>query len=593
MARPFMLATAIDFSDDCKDITFTPRLLEDLLDAIVSLGTSRIYWNYDQPGQWNTVARDRPTMNAARTTENFGGYDNLIATAGRLIRERDMEFVAVLRPFEMGLSSTIPRRSRSSQLAHIGGFVASLDPWIEGNPELRMRAWMGDVPNDLSAHFIGRIQLRSVDMTDVRIGPNDLQLWTSDDNETYLPLDVPMSLVAGVDASSRVVPDLLGGVVTPLGAQVRTIDIVGLRIRAPYIALTTRFTDTDATFRNTAIEMVRVFDTNDRPLPVVVASHKSTWDRPRNFPNSSLEYDGGVGDFLVRLDTDFRRVHCNDCRLRGVSDCMQLPLEPDEAECRDGVIAFAVGRNEYVPGQPSESYPGVQAEWMRWVDASLAAGAQGIDIRISNHSGWTNEPGLYGYNSPVIDAFEVAHGRAPRHPDDQEKVGILRGDMYTDFLRRVRSRLDAAGARLHHHLEVESWRSDSPLARRRTQAGSLRFDWRRWLREGLLDEATLMGVTWLPDRILSDSLTSGISSLARDNRIPLNLRHHMFQSQDGATHAERLETAYSSKLVDGYILYDSASLFDRFKANRPGQLDFYPGLLEALRDRATKLGIRR
>ena len=394
-----------------------------------------------------------------------------------------------------------------------------------------------------------------------------------------------------VDASPRDVRGILGHVLTPAGTPIRTLDLEGLRLRAPYVAITTSVRDSTAPFRNTAIEMLRVFDTDDQPIPFVVASHKSTWDRPRAFPDTPLEFDGGIGDFLVRLGVDSRRIECMDCRARGWTDCMMLPMIPDEPECRDGVIAFAVGRNEYATGQPCEAYPEVQAEWLRWVDACLATGAQGIDIRISNHSGWSDRPELYGYNEPVIDAFRREFGRHPRHPEDLDALAEVRGRGYTSFLRNLRARLTSVGATLHHHLEVESWRPDAPLARRRTQAGALRFEWQAWLAEGLLDEATLMGVAWLPERIVADPLAREMAERAHAGGIPLHLRHHMFNSTDPGTHADRMESTYASGVVDGYIYYDSACLIDRFRQPRDGGFTFLPGMLETLRDRAARLGI--
>ena len=41
-ARPFLIATTIDFPDDCRSFAFTPDLLTQLLDRFQWLGVKRV-----------------------------------------------------------------------------------------------------------------------------------------------------------------------------------------------------------------------------------------------------------------------------------------------------------------------------------------------------------------------------------------------------------------------------------------------------------------------------------------------------------------------------------------------------------------------
>ena len=600
--HPFLISATIDFTDDCGNIAFTKDLLVQLVDGLSRIGVRRLYWQYDHKGQWVRLMRQWPTVK--QTTENLGGYP--MALTSELARERGMEFYAIIKPFETGESVSTPTSVQqtgkaaghrkvdpwSPGLPCIGGIYRDIDPWIVAHPELRVRARRGDIPTGLDGIPIERIQLRQKDMAPIRIKPQNLEIWTSADNNGYRKQELTFALSEEVETCPRDVFDLLGNLVTRRGDLVRVLNLDGLRLMDPFIAITTDFDDDSGSFRNTAIEMVRAFGPVDQSLPIVVASHKSVWRRPRNFRMEDLEFDGGIGDINVCLDVTNARVICSHCRERGVSDCMQIPLYPEEQTCRDGVIAFAKSRNEYLPCSPCEAYPEIQAQWMEWVGECLRAGVDGIDWRISNHSSWTNTPGLYGFNEPVLEEYERRYGVNPDlEPYDPELLGALRGEFYDRFLWRVKHRLSAAGKKLQLHLEVESFRAGAPQARRRTRPGNITFNWRRWLRTGLADEATLMGVNWAAQQVLNDSVGQEMLREAEAAAVPVHLRHHMFSCRDGKTHADRMEHAYRFGGLSGYNYYDAACLYDRFRIEPDGRLQFYAGMLEQLRGRAKSLGL--
>jgi len=592
--RPFLVATTVDFPDDCQAIEFTPELLAQLMDRLQWAGIRRVYWNFYTAGFWQIFASKFPEQGAtARSLRNLG---DPLALGCQMAHARGMEFYAIIKPYETGMSHSAPARSPEvagkGGLPRIGGIGVGIEPWVMAHPEMRVRARAGDVPHGLDGIPVTRIQLRQRDLAPVRIRAENLQFWTSQDNFAYQRRDVSFTLQESTNTCRRDIYDVVGNLVTRRGDEVRVLDVAGLNLLDPFVVVTTDFPEDVGTFRNTAIEMIRAFGPDERPLPIVVASHKAVWQRPRDFRTGYLAYDCGVGDMSVCLDMSNAAQVCPNCRERGFSECMQNPLRPDYSLCRDGIIAFAKGRNAYLPGSVCEAYPEVQDWWLSWVGDCLLAGVDGIDWRISNHSSWTDQPAIYGFNEPILKEYERRYGANPDgEPYDAALLGELRGDLYNGFLRRVKRRLQAAGKHMQLHVEVESFRPDAAQARWRTRPGNIVFHWRRWLREGLADAATLMGVNWMPERILADALAQEAIAEAKAVQAPAMIRHPVWFSRDGKVHGDRLENVYRSGAVDGYNLYETQAMYDSRKLGADGRLQFYPGLMEGIRQRIEQLGL--
>ncbi len=589
--RSFLLSALVDFPDDCQQIAFTEELLAQLMDRLRWMGVGRVYWNYYNAGLWKwfvekvewraTAGRDDGgTSGARQTLENLG--DPMLVGC-RLAHERGMEFYAVIKPYENGVSHATPRavleRSGLRGLPGIGGRYR-VDPWVLARPELRLRARQADVPVGLDTVPVTRIQLRQKDMTPVRIEPEHLEIWTSDDNNGYQKRAVQFSLSAGVETCPHDVVDMDGELVTRRGDQVRTLEITGLSLSEPFIAITTNFEGQDGTFCNTAVEMARAFGPDDQPLPIVVASHKAIWRPQRDLRSGDLEYDTGLGAVVVCLDVTNKAAEF-DSALGHSSDA------------RDGVIAFAKGRNAYLSGSLCEGDTEVQGFWLSWISDCIMAGVDGVDVRISCHSSWTDTPMIYGFNEPVLAEYKRRYGVDPDVESyDPALLGDLRGDFFDQFLGAAKARLSAAEIRMQLHVEVESFRSDAAPSRVRTRPGNITFHWRRWLRTGLADEVTLFARAWMPARVLADAFVQDVLAEVKAADVPAHLSEPLgLSGGDGGKLADQIEYAYRSGALAGYTLYETAALFERRHTGADARLQFYPGLTEAVRERAKDLGL--
>ena len=564
----FVVSALVDFADDYIGIAFTPGLVDDLIGRLQWAGVTRVYWNFYQRGVVDYLST------GTRGAETHANLGEPVAAGARAAHERGMEFFATIKPYETGASHANPANS-PRVLAHPGlpgiGGVYIVDDWVAARPELRVKARAADLPAGIDEAPVRRIQLRQKDMAPVRIRRGNLEIWTSEDNVGYTRKDAPFDLEESVDTCPADVQSMQGEPISAKGDPVRVLDLTGLDLRDRFIAVTTNFDDDEGAFANTAFEMVRAYGPEGRRLPIVVASHKAVWRPQRDFRAGDLEYDAGVGDEVVRLDVDNSR-----------------PVSSGA----DGVIAFARGRNEYLSGSVCEAYPEVREYWLDWVGQCIAAGVDGVDVRISCHSSWTNNPETYGFNAPVAAEYERRYGANPdTGPYDAELLGKLRGEFFDEFLWAAKRRLSAAGKRLSVHAEMESFRPGACQGRTRSRPGNIEFGWRGWLSSGLADEATLFGRAWDPDVTLEDDLVLEMLDTAGAAGVPVHLSRQV--GHGAMSEPDKLEYAYRSGKLAGYCFYETASMYDREKPlDRRRRLRFKPGLLEGIRERAIALGLR-
>ncbi|MSU23063.1 MAG: hypothetical protein EXS32_04485 [Opitutus sp.] len=97
------------------------------------------------------------------------------------------------------------------------------------------------------------------------------------------------------------------------------------------------------------------------------------------------------------------------------------------------------------------------------------------------HLDFLRHPPFFGYEAPMVDAFQQKHGIDPRSlPADDARWASIRAEFMTRFLRDTRQLLDTAGAKHGRHLGLSArldWREHVALG----------CDLATWLKEGLLD----------------------------------------------------------------------------------------------------------
>ena len=589
----FKIGVTIDFPRDCRRLAFDDSLLRTFIGRLNSIGIERIHWVYYSAGHWDTLSRT-----AANVAQSLKALRQPMAAACRQAHELGMEFQAIIRPYQLGSShAVVPDQEEPGHFTGIpciGGAHVLLDPWIVARPELRVQGRRGSAGRSKLAAPITAIGLIQKDVSPCRLGANNIEIWTSSDNLGYSRRDVELIVEESVEMCPRDIFDADGKAITRRGEPRLVLALSGFSLPDPYILVTTNLSDFEGTFRNTASEIVRASGPGQRFARITVGSHKAVWNAPRDFRHGSLEFDAGHGDFEVCLDVNNAINLCPSCAQSRWQSCRQLPIPDDEsARCKDGVIAFARGMNDFLPAAPCEAYQEVRDYWMSWVGDCLLAGVDGVDLCLTSRGGWVNSPDQYGFNEPVADEYHRRHGVNPDvEAYDEALLGALRGEFLDQFLMMARRRLNAAGKRVSVHLEPDAFNSDAPLAKARMRPGRINYNWRRWLRGGLVDEVMLLAEGWTPEEILVDKTGEEMLLEADASEIPVHLGQSLWADRDPRGQADRLEYASSFRGLAGYNMADTSALYDREKVAQ-GELAFRDGLTEELGKAIESLESRR
>ncbi len=587
--RPFLLSATVDFPDDVEFGVYTPDLLEKLVTMLRGLGVKRIYWLYygdvDPASEWAGTMIEYMKFGRA-TLERIG---EPVKAAVPVAHRHGLELYAVLKPYNTGLAGTYPAGSPgagATRLRRIGGTIQQAIPFVERHPEMRIRRRPEPRPAGLESTSVRRIRLVKKDDSATRIRKENLQLWASSDNYRYRRLDAPFALRESVEPAPREVRDYYGERVTARGAPVRVLTLEGLDLNDRFVAVTTDLPGRRGDFRNTALAMIEVFGAGAEPLPIVVATLSAIWTTPRSFRDGGLEFDSGYGPFLVDLDV-------NNEPGRGV----------EWSRAQGGCIAFARGKNEYLAVAPCEVYPEVQRLWLGWIDRLLAAGVDGIDLRVSAHGTLTDEPHAYGWNEPVVAEYRRVHGADLRsEPHDPALLSALRGEHYTRFVREASRRVRARGKRMQVHVHTEAFRADPCHGQLMGFPANIRFEWQRWLRERLVDGITLR-TSWFEGMedpfsarsqrsrmpaALEDPVVEEALALSTRLGLPAYLNRYISRAVGLDEYVADLDRIFHDPRFAGFDIYEFVHLA---RPDARGELQAVGERLEKLSAKARELGL--
>ena len=589
--HPFVLSATVDFPDDVVPGPYDGRLLDELLGTLRGIGVQRVYWLYygdvDPESLWaGSLYENAQIPYGTQTLEAIG---EPLKAAVPVAHRHGLEIYGVLKPYNTGMSGTNGSLSgrRLSGIEQIGGAVPQVIPFLERYPHTRLRRR----PDTRASHgaLVRRIRLLKKDASPTRVRPENLQLWVSKDNGGYTRLDVTMKVTERVEPAPREVRNYHGELVVAKGAPVRTLTLDGLNIRDRFVVVSTDFTDESGDFINTAYGMVEAYgDDFSTPLPVVVASRGAVWNGPRNLEGDGPDYDSGMGHFEIPLDvsvaSEGEGVFWNRLAV-------------------GGLVGFAQGKNEYLPGTVSEVYPEVHRLWDGWVDRILETGVDGIDIRVSSHGSLVDEPWEYGFDEPVVEAYRMKYDRDPWSSDDDlARFSRLRGEHFTSFMRRTSNRARSMGRKMQAHIHTEAFRPDILHGQIMGFPPNTHFAWQDWMRNGLLDGITFRTSWWegLEDQPgtppvrsrLSNALSDPVAVEALDLALELGIPAYMNRYIDRAVGLEEylsdMETALGDERFAGFDLYESACFI---RATADGsRLESRGGRVELIRGKARELG---
>lgn len=492
------------------------------------------------------------------------------AWAALSARRHGMEFYAQLRVFETGLvmgfvphGVPLPEDQPAAETPQGRSLCAS--PFIREHPEMRIArrpgAWM-----EAPGRRVGSVKLVKSHGAPTRVGAGDLSLWTSEVNGRFRRYGGPVAFCDAVEQRD--------------GRPCRVLTLGGLDVPAQdrFLLVWCSQRDGESDFCNAEDRLMELRDPQGRAIP-------SSWDQGL-FQTRHIER-------LVRLSAFDRYgdFHALDDRIpRG-----RFGLDPDNAvfsfnhggrprtralngEGADGYVAHFKGKNPTVPGALNPAHPEVRAFWLEWVRAAIDAGADGVTVRILNHSSWTQDKEEYGYNAPAMEEYRRRHGDVAPEAMDFQQIRRINGEAFTLFLREARGLLHARGRQLQAH--VCSWLGDED--RVRNSIGNFpyhfAFEWERWIEEGIVDSVLLKppagsyGGTRprkLPDEGELDFLFSVAARAKRagkavvfESRLPIM---HEETDEGAESIRQRIGLAWGRPDMDAVNLYEGASVMSMDK----------------------------
>lgn len=504
----FILEVCVDFPDDLMHAPFDARMLDEMFTEFTRWGVKRCHWIHYGPmneGWWDHSELGAGE-NAHKTAAKVG---DIFAAAVKASHAHGIELYGLIKPFDMGFWTSFGEGTsdakKHGRLLRIGGPVGWVTHFVAQHPELLMArkpGTFGDAENDVFT----RIDLVNEDAAPVAFGVNNVRIFVSDDNATYRPYAGPVTRSEVVEDYPVWEHTTSGGRPTGQTRRSRVMRFTDLAIRNKYVALAVN--ERAGSFHNALINLLHVFGPKGEERRLTYGLKPREGESTVEGTFTKEIFDGHHPDAsFLKYGLEFDRWDGTPTAcLPGVEGIRQRVA----LDAGHGFVAFARGKDGTTIATLSPFYPEARAWWLSWVRQCLDAGADGVDLRYSNHHSpfaWAE----FGFEKPVRDEFLKRHGVDLWKTDDFDRAAWrrLRGEAYTDFYREARALTKQRGRALSLHVE-QLMCVEPELA----GGMEMHLDWRTWLDEGLADNVTaknLIPGTRFAEEVLSHTRRRGMS----------------------------------------------------------------------------------
>jgi hypothetical protein len=551
---PFKLTATVDFPGETTYGVFTTDLLKQFIQSLKSAGVTRINWIYYGDISDDSFWAGSIFSNTTYGLETLSLIGEPLSAAVPIAHSMGMEIYGVLKPYNTGGSATIPdgvAQKPDLFLPRVGGKLTQFIPFIKRYPEKRIQRFnYHEVKGPIEF-----IRLYKSDDRETRISKDNIQIWISNNNYEYRLLETDFNFKQFSEPAEKDVCDYYGEILTKKNNYVRVIELNGFRIQENFCVITTNLTG-QGDFNNSACEMIKVYNSNMKEIPVSVATRSDIWNYNRNFETNGLEYDSGWGSFKYTLDTNNDSSKCDFF-------WSDLPAH--------GVIGIARDKNRFLPTAPCEVYPEVKKLWLGWIRNILSTGVDGVDIRVSAHGTLTDEPYSYGFNSPILEEY---HNKFGDENLDLLKVSSIRGEHFTNFIRTASLMTRNLGKKMQVHIHTEIFRDNPSPGQIMGCPVNIFFDYQKWFDENLIDLVTLRS-SWFEgledppesdsyrsklDYIFADDVFKNAINLCIENKSDIFLNRYIGRAVKFDEYLDDLERVYHDSRFAGFDLYESMDL---------------------------------
>jgi hypothetical protein len=290
---PFRLEALVDFPDDALEAVITPSLMDAMMVTLRDMGVTRVSWGYYGDGHGGYMLPSELSDQWSNYAKTLNSLENPLRVAVESAHRHGIELYAYYKPYETGPGISLPDGSPEAKafgrIRQQGGWLTWMDPFVVDHPNLRIRHKPDDSIKDISKVPICAIKLVKRDDSPTRITKEHLQIWSSQLNYRYQPLNVDFTVQETIEPSPQEVRDLNDVLVTKKGDPIRTLTLSGFRITDPYILVTTDFTDGQSDFENTGTNLLVALDEYGNEIPGVFATGGGVWEANRvDFRNWGL-----------------------------------------------------------------------------------------------------------------------------------------------------------------------------------------------------------------------------------------------------------------------------------------------------------------
>ena len=541
--RPLHVTALCDFIDDVHHTAVTKKHVGNLMRLLRESGVQTVSWAYyadDQGGHLSYAPRkDGQGWDAYRR------LGNPMRIAAKAARKEGLDIYGYFKPYEMAISSWIPEGAPEAKTAFFnvaGGRITNGNPFVIANPQYCIQHKNATRPPKNLNSPVATIKLFSVDDKPTDIKKEHIEIWVSPNNYKYKKLDVPFDLKESLTEADHDIVSFMGKPLVAKGDPIRTLTLTGWDLHHKYIVLRADSGKPSSTFQNIGTELLRMYDAAGDEIEGVFANSMTIYHpRKQNFRDWGLIFDNGYG-----------------IRMGGFGS-------------RSAYIAWKRGRTKHL-GAPCESEPAVQEYWLKCIEAMLDAGCTGIELRIENHSTHTDYPHEYGYNQVVLDALPD-----PKNPTP-EQIAKARGDFYTAFVRRAHELVKSRGAKLRMNFEIGVILGYIPQYRKFAFPMNVDIQWKRWIEEGIIDEAVIRFLGIGVQHVLNSPNVNTLLDMCDQRKMPVHFNWYIIGPQDQMQVINRVKL---KEKFTGFIFYEVAGYVEYLEDD---QVQFkYESLPEAIK----------
>lgn len=524
--RKKLFATT-DYTDNIANGLFTRTHLDHLHEYLSAIGVTRHQWIVDTI--WNL----------------YEGPFDLLAEAVQSAHRHGLEFYAEIKPFEGGgftdvLPHSLPTPDRRSAVRDMRGIHYLVRPFVAEHPHLCLQRR----PGTFAFHGpVTTIRLVKGDDRRTRIRPEHLTIWTSRQNCGFKKYEGPLSFRESIEWRPCF----------PKSRDCRILHLEGLQIPQDhsYILIRCSLRGPEGGFANERGKIIELQNEQGEEVPFIVSTGPIAFEEHCGQLNRDpfcriVRYLQSPEVSGILNSPEAGTTHYRD--FYGFNE--RHNWTASYALDREGYIAVACGKPEFMIGNLHPIYPEVRAHWLDMIRFCLDRGVDGVNIRTSNHTR-SPEAWDYGFNEAVIKA---AGGRT-----DYPAIRRINGEAYTRFLREARDLVKSRGKSLTIHIYGQMLMPDDRPDYLSYIPPNFEWQWETWIQE-IADDLEFRGAwalrPWNLRQVL-ETICSVIHTAGKPFYYQGNMKEIKYDWPLDITAAE-LEMVRQNPDMDGFVLYETA-----------------------------------